>query len=162
MGLDQYLDKVKYFGYENSHYKNEKEKTKIIINGKKYPSDIHSIKYSVTTWRKFSALHKWMVDNVQEGVDDCKTYFVSRYLLKDLNNLLKKTIEETVKNSRKYIQTENKDDIDKSIALKLFPPPSENIDDYYFEEVIRTQKLLQKLIDSHDFRIWDYYYDSSW
>src|SRR5690606_22029435 len=41
-------------------------------------SKIVSISQEVMYWRKANAIHKWFVENVQQGVDNCVEYFVSR------------------------------------------------------------------------------------
>ena len=38
-------------------------------------------------------IHKWFVDHVQEGEDDCKQYYVSREQLKELLGTCKLVIE---------------------------------------------------------------------
>ncbi len=47
--------------------------------------------YEVAYWRKFNALHAWMVRNVQGGEDDCGCYIVTKKhlekLLTDLESL---------------------------------------------------------------------------
>ena len=37
-------------------------------------------------WRKANAIHKWFVDNVQNGVDDCGEYKVTKEQLIQLHN----------------------------------------------------------------------------
>lgn len=37
-----------------------------------------SINQNVAYWRKANQIHKWFVDNVQDGNDDCGTYEVSK------------------------------------------------------------------------------------
>ena len=39
--------------------------------------------YTVCEWRKANAIHKWFVDHVQDGEDDCGRYPVSVDKLKD-------------------------------------------------------------------------------
>ena len=40
-------------------------------------------------WRKANAIHKWFVENVQEGVDDCGEYEVTVEQLTELRDLCK-------------------------------------------------------------------------
>ena len=58
----------------------------------------------VAYWRKANAVHKWFVDNVQGGNDDCGLYRVS---VDDLITL-KKTCEEVLEYSRKNGLEESK------------------------------------------------------
>lgn len=43
-------------------------------------------------WRKANAIHKWFVDNVQHGEDDCKMYEVSANKLVELRDACKEVI----------------------------------------------------------------------
>lgn len=38
-------------------------------------------------WRKANAIHRWFVENVQGGVDECLPYYVSREKLQELHDL---------------------------------------------------------------------------
>lgn len=42
---------------------------------------------SVAYWRKANAVHKWFVDNVQDGVDECQLSIVRREKLVELRDL---------------------------------------------------------------------------
>ena len=83
MGLDMYLYKKHYV--KNWDWMADHEKHTISVKkGKKKldhikPDRICYVMEQVMEWRKFNALHKWFVDNVQEGVDDCKECFVVLY-----------------------------------------------------------------------------------
>ena len=48
--------------------------------------DIYGVNVSVNAayWRKVNAVHKWFVDNVQNGEDDCGEYYVPNSKLKEL------------------------------------------------------------------------------
>ena len=93
MGLDMYLYKKHYV--KNWDWMADHEKHTISIKkGKKKldhikPDRVCSVVEEVMYWRKFNALHKWFVDNVQEGVDDCKESFVDESDLKMLLETLK-------------------------------------------------------------------------
>lgn len=45
-----------------------------------------TVELSVGYWRKANAVHQWFVSNVQEGVDDCKSYDVGREQLETLRD----------------------------------------------------------------------------
>ena len=49
--------------------------------------------YEVAYWRKANAIHKWFVDNVQKGKDDCKEYRVTRRNLLDLCDLVSDVLD---------------------------------------------------------------------
>ena len=98
MGLDMFLKRRKHLGkakldikvLDNDYdwYKNK---------GKNYSlNDCTYIEQEVGYWRKANAIHKWFVDNVQEGNDNCGEYYVSTDKLKELLDTCKK-VKETAK-----------------------------------------------------------------
>ncbi|MBW6469642.1 MAG: hypothetical protein K0A90_00290, partial [Methanosarcinaceae archaeon] len=71
MGLDMYLKASKFF-INNDNELKDKLKKLIKIN-----LEPIKITFNVMCWRKSNAIHKWFVNNVQSGVDDCKDYNVT-------------------------------------------------------------------------------------
>lgn len=49
---------------------------------------------TVLYWRKANAIHKWFVDNVQNGNDDCGDYEVYWEQLMELKGICKRIVEE--------------------------------------------------------------------
>ena len=49
---------------------------------------------TVLYWRKANAIHKWFVDNVQNGDDDCGDYEVYWEQLMELKGICKRIVEE--------------------------------------------------------------------
>lgn len=153
MGLDMYLYKKHYV--KNWDYMSDNEKHTISIKkGKKKldhikPDRICYVMEQVMEWRKFNALHKWFVDNVQEGIDDCKECFVDE---SDLKMLL-----ETLT----YVY-ENKDSAETILpTAQGFFFGSDEIDEYYWEEVKSTIIQLKDLLEE-DNKGASFYYRSSW
>ena len=70
MGLDMYLYGVKQ----------EFEKHDYNIGGYKESTEIGY-------WRKANAIHRWFVENCQDGIDNCATYYVGYEDLKELRDL---------------------------------------------------------------------------
>ena len=101
-------------------------------------------------WRKANAIHKWFVDNVQGGVDNCKQYKVTK---EDIQRLLT-TVHEVLEDHTK--------------AQGLLPPTqgfffgSTDIDEWYFEDLQYTADELAVLLKTFDFEKDDLYYYSSW
>ncbi len=90
------------------------------------PDRVCSVVEEVMYWRKFNALHKWFVDNIQEGVDDCKESFVDESDLKMLLETLTYVLE-------------NKDTAETILpTAQGFFFGSDDIDEYYWEEVKST------------------------
>jgi hypothetical protein len=93
MGLDMYMN------LKTSSYLKNDERTVDLDNPNEYNlDDCHfnefgcsnrvEISETVAYWRKANQIHKWFVDNVQSGEDDCGEYDVSRREIQDLTNLL--------------------------------------------------------------------------
>jgi len=88
MGLDQYLTRKHYIGANFAH-RNIAGEIAITANGKPINIDLAKVSYideQVGYWRKANQIHKWFVDNVQDGNDDCGSYYVSREQLQELLN----------------------------------------------------------------------------
>jgi hypothetical protein len=98
-------------------------------------------------WRKANAIHKWFVDNTQDGKDECQLSDVSIEQLLTLYNLCKKVL----KNPQKHGD--------------LLPPQggfffgSVDNDGYYLEYVKKTKKILKKCLKQPNEK---YEYQASW
>ncbi len=113
------------------------------------PDRVCSVVEEVMYWRKFNALHKWFVDNIQEGVDDCKESFVDESDLKMLLETLTYVLE-------------NKDTAETILpTAQGFFFGSDDIDEYYWEEVKSTIIQLKDLLEE-DNKGASFYYRSSW
>lgn len=154
MGLDMYLSKRTYVKRWD-HQKPERQHEVIVNRGGKPREDIDSSRISevieeVMYWRKANHIHKWFVDNVQDGVDDCKEHWVSEEKLQELLNLCEKVL-----------RSKNSD---------LLPPSDgfffggTEIDDYYYIEIADTIKTLthELYLVRKNKSSGDFYYQSSW
>ena len=56
-----------------------------------------NIEVQLMYWRKANAIHKWFVDNVQKGTDDCGTYEVSTDKLKELLDIINEILSDKSK-----------------------------------------------------------------
>jgi hypothetical protein len=153
MGLDMNLVKKTYV--KNWQHTPEDEKFKITITrgGKPCadikPERIREIVEDVMDWRKANAVHGWIVEKVQGGVDDCGEYYFSKEKMRELLEIVDKVL------------------IDNSLAGDLLPPTtgfffgSYDIDDYYLEDLKYTKEGLEKILKDNTTGD-DYYYSSSW
>lgn len=85
MGLDMYL------------YTNSRKLAKEVHEGQPYGefcTDWYRKEGIVMYWRKANAIHKWFVENVQGGNDDCGTYEVYPEQLFELRDLCKRIVDE--------------------------------------------------------------------
>lgn len=151
MGLDMYLYKKTYIS--SSEWINEEKRDSIEITqgGKPHPKiKAERIKYvieDVGYWRKANAIHKWFVDNVQKGVDDCGEYFVAPSQLVKLKELCVEILENKHKGSE-LLPTESG-----------FFFGTTDYDDWYFGSLIETIQIIDEVLSDDDA---EYYYHSSW
>lgn len=167
MGLDMYLIRKKYVGAEYGHRK-VKGTVYITIGDKQLPIDFNRIVYideKVSYWRKANAIHKWFVDNVQDGVDNCQSYYVSTKKLEELLELCKK-VKKTAKVKDGII--ENVEEIEELLPTTdgcFFG--STNYDEWYMQDIDYTIKILgqilreEKKLNEQGFYS-DFEYSSSW
>ena len=174
MGLDMYLYVTKY------ESKASWSKDKIL----EYPEALKeletkifernflsvSTKYQVGYWRKFNALHNYIVKNFADGEDHCQEIYIGEDELKQILNICKEVYED-LKTCPKTIK---KSDIsgeheiyESEVAKKLLPPAngfffgSLEIDEWYKQDIEYTIELCEdvlKIVDKVDSII----YDASW
>lgn len=180
MGLDMWLNKEVYIGahwdYRKISGHIELKKDGVVLNTP--VANIESIVYRVITWRKSNQIHKWFVDNVQGGVDDCDTYTVATDQLKELLDLCNQVLK--ILDEVKY-NIDNDDDYDDdtiAFALDKLSPDnlaildglhpqagfffgSTEIDEWYYRDVKYTVDALSDL-DFEDNVYTTYTYTSSW
>ena len=102
------------------------------------PNRICYITEQVAYWRKFNALHGWFIENCAAGVDECQDISVDEDKIKELLETLK----------------EVSSNFDK--ADELLPPTqgfffgSDEVDEYYKEEVNSTIKIIEDLLEENE------------
>jgi hypothetical protein len=149
MGLDMYLYREIFIGAEWEHRNvtgviDIKVGDKpVIINFNK----VSTITEKVMYWRKANAIHRWFVDNVQDGKDECQRSYVTEDQLLELVDICKKVLA------------------DNSLAIELLPPQEgfffggTAIDEYYFADLKQTIEGIKAInLDDNG----DLYYESSW
>ena len=97
-------------------------------------------------WRKANHIHKWFVDNIQKGNDNCRRYLVPKSKLKGLL-LLCEMVCKDPKLAKKYLP--NRDGF-------FFGGVA--YDEYYFSATEETRDIIKKALKSKDL----IYYQSSW
>jgi len=152
MGLDSYLYK-KSFIWRGEWMEADKKQEVVVKTGGVVDTKINSerIKYvieEVGYWRKANHIHNWFVQNVQDGVDDCKQADVYREHLQDL------------------LEACNRVMINPSEAEELLPTASgfffggTEYDEYYFGSIQETISILEECLSDEDADT--FYYTSSW
>lgn len=140
MGLDMYLTRKKYIGAKYDH-NNVTGSVDIKINGVVVPIDFKKITYideEVGYWRKANAIHNWFVDHVQEGVDDCKEYYVDFETLEELLGICKQ-VQENHDLAEELLPT-----------IKGFFFGGTEYDEYYFDDIQCTIDILTKVIEEEE------------
>ena len=146
MGLDMYLSAKRYLWSFNEHDQALANKIDEMIGGASL-GHTNEVRKEAFYWRKAWAIHHWFVMNAQGGEDNCGEYFVSRDLLGNLLDTLKKV------------------DKNPSIAEDILPLQADDNDgkEWEIEQIRRTIPALEKLISDEDIKDnWDFYYSSSW
>jgi hypothetical protein len=156
MGLDMYLEAKKY-RYQFAKLPENVEVLAAIMGNSNgfHPSRIKCITEDAIYWRKSNHIHKWFVDNIQNGNDDCEIYDVLREELQQLLLLVEKVLAAKNKRNR------------KKVAQELLPPAegfyfgNTEIEKWYWDDLEFTAKELSKVLEEYD-DTWDFYYVSSW
>lgn len=149
MGLDMYLNAKRYLWSWNDESE-DKTIAKGIQTVANIPDDfeVQEIKIKAGYWRKANQIHKWFVENVQSGTDDCGYYDVSRQDLIDLKELCNKVIA------------------NRDLAATTLPTESgfffgaTEYDDWYYNDLNETVEMLDKALNLG--KEWDFEYHSSW
>jgi hypothetical protein len=150
MGLDMYLSKRTYV--RNWEHQKTEERHEVVVTKGGQPTKINPNKVTYIIeeagyWRKANQIHKWFVENVQNGVDNCGEYYVDSSDLRKLLELCKQV------------------EVDNSLAESLLPSASgfffggTEYDEWYFNDISNTIQILEEALEDER---GDYYYSSSW
>jgi hypothetical protein len=147
MGLDMYLTAKRYiydFGDDDKVLRDALEALK--ANG----MEVKELSYSAGYWRKANAIHRWFVDNVQGGNDNCAEYIVTTEQLERLLELVNEVLR-------------NKDKADDLLPTHNgFFFGSLMYDEGYFDDLIQTKAIIENVLALEEFNRYDIYYSSSW
>ena len=100
-------------------------------------------------WRKANQIHNWMVNNVQNGNDDCGLYEVS--------------IDQILKLHKEIVFAMATKDTSKLPPTAGFFFGSTEIDEWYWEDLADTKKYLEEMQDLfEDNTDTQFFYCSSW
>lgn len=158
MGLDMYFYLEKYesqFNFSDKdnvvlHYDEDLKELENDILKRNFKSV--ETKYQVGYFRKFNALHSYIVDKYANGEDDCKPVFLDREDIKEILTTLKSVNQE---NASEVLPTQ-----------EGFFFGSQEYDEWYFEEVKYAidlfEKMLKVLDNSNTKKVWSAYYEASW
>ena len=113
-------------------------------------TDIYGVHVEVTCayWRKANQIHKWFVDNVQGGNDNCGEYYVSNEKLNQLRETCRQALF--------------------AKDPSLLPPQvgfffgSYDIDEWYWQDIKDTIKKIDRVSALPEMSKLSFYYTSSW
>lgn len=158
MGLDMYLRRKLYIG-GNFEHNNIAGKVEITKDNKLLPIDVNEITFIELVgayWRKANHIHRWFVDNVQDGTDDCGEYDVTKEDLRILVSVCKDVLANRDKTSELLPTQEG------------FFFGSTSYDEGYFADCEYTIKTIGELLEKIDLfdntfnTSTDITYQSSW
>ena len=189
MGLDMYLQKInnQALAYKDEdvwdlHETNPAlyEKLKPYMKKTKY-GNFDTIHEEVGYWRKANQIHNWFVENVQDGVDDCSSYIVSKEQIEELLDVCVQVkesitlIDGEVRNgqiSKNGVMVDNiepgKQIVNTAVAEELLPTcagfffGSTDYDQWYAEDIYNTIEILEQILDDFDFENYTLLYSASW
>lgn len=154
MGLDMYLKGKAYFSPSEFYGKENSEKFEKLVDiaeaSNYLDEDFPSAYLEVTVgyWRKSNQVHKWFVDNVQGGVDECQSSYVDRGQLEQLKESCQQVLEAP------------------ALAEEILPVSegfffgSDEYDEWYFKDLEETVKIIDKVLKMPEG--WELYYQASW
>lgn len=153
MGLDMYLN-GEYFIWDFGDGIKKAEALRVAIKNiiGVTPGEVKSIETEAGYWRKANQIHKWFVDNVQDGVDECWRSYVDRTQLETLRELCLEVIANP--------DTAN----DKLPTDSGFFFGDTEYGEYYFEDLKHTVEIIDNVLDEEKYptKDWSFYYRSSW
>ena len=136
MGLDMHLYKKTYIG-GNYDWNKVSGVIDISTHGMKPDIKLERVTYiteEIGYWRKVNHIHRWFVENIQGGEDDCNEYIVPLDKLHELKTICEKVMA------------------DHTLAPSLLPTEdgfffgSTDYDEYYFNDVAETIKILDSAL----------------
>lgn len=153
MGLDMYLSARKFIAGAGYRLEKQQQQYDILATVGGLTSDVVEklpetrmahIEIEVGYWRKAHEIHAWFVSNVQEGIDNCVPYYVSRENLEELRTNLKEVLA------------------DPSTWGETFETNgSEDFDEWAKEVYEHTVEMIDLWL-SPAFDGWDFVYMASW
>ena len=164
MGLDMYFyaRKTTYKSFSKWDESNSVDETN-------YPEDLKTFsdyiydrnfksvqtetRYQIGYFRKFNALHSYIVKTFADGIDNCQDII----LYKEDVEQIKKVLDDVL-NAHQQVEK----------AKELLPTQSgfffggTDYDEYYFEDVKDAADLMQSFLDNFDFENYQLVYQASW
>jgi hypothetical protein len=169
MGLDSYLVKKTYVKNWKHTPAKERHTVTVLLNGELSPEikpeRMFSIVEEIWSWRKANQIHKWFVDNCQDGEDNCKEYYVSREQLQELVDICEKVRDSLLAEGNSEGEMGKRRFLNTDVAKELLPTSlgfyfgSEAYDENYLIDLKETIAYVKPELSS---KTGDFYYQASW
>ena len=164
MGLDMYFyaRKTTYKSFskwgnsdrvDETNYPEDLKTFSDCIYDRNFKSVQTETRYQIGYFRKFNALHSYIVKTFANGVDDCQDII----LYKEDVEQIKKVLDDVL-NAHQQVEK----------AKELLPTQSgfffggTDYDEFYFEDVKDAADLMQSFLDNFDFDKYQLVYQASW
>ena len=164
MGLDMYFyaRKTTYKSFskwdksgkvDETNYPEDLKTFSDYIYDRNFKSAETETRYQIGYFRKFNALHSYIVKTFANGVDECQDII----LYKEDVEQIKKVLDEVL-NAHQQVEK----------AKELLPTQSgfffggTDYDEFYFDDVKDAAGLMQNLLDNFDFENYQLIYQASW
>ena len=193
MGLDMYLKrgkkipKISWEEYKEIRNKVINDDEEALENYKDYVVNCgeyyiwNDLVKEVGYWRKANQVHKWMVDNVQNGVDNCDLYEVKKEDLKKLLWICESIVQNCKLTDGKVVNGYTFEDGMKvpiiedgkvmtniDVAKNMLPTCSgfffggTDYDEYYMGDIANTIEIINRVLKETNFDEEYIAYESSW
>jgi hypothetical protein len=109
----------------------------------------------VGRWNRANQIHRWFVENVQNGLDDYRAYPVSREQLQGLHDAIDTILKARLQKER------------DELAVRLLPTQpgfffgDTDYSDSYYDDLTHTRDILLHAL-SDEFKNWSFLYQASW
>lgn len=190
MGLDMYLTARRYisgYGFEGEAERKRFAAVLEVVgiddsHCKRCATPSGEVSITAAYWRKANHIHRWFVENVQDGSDDCQSSYVERRQLQELIATCKDVLAsvETVqgkcatgtvyhRDGKVEHQTQTGRVIaQQSIAQDKLPTQAgfffggTDYDEFYLRDVESTVEMLEAVLNDDRLEGWEFYYRASW
>lgn len=115
-----------------------------------------TLEFTVAYWRKANAIHGWFVENVQNGVDDCRPYYTPAEKLRELKALCHEVLAGKALSPARATALAN----DRLAPQSGFFFGGTEIDEWYWQDLQSTATQLESALTIAD--RFDLYYEASW
>ena len=158
MGLDMYLTAEHYL-WKHAEKPDYDKIRKAVAKASQFEADeVSSIKVELGYWRKANQIHRWFVDNVQGGEDNCRPYYVEKTDLEKLKKVCQKVISRSENFKEDWHKIAH---IDLPVGEGFFFGDYE-YNDYYIDQLRSTVETITKILKHPMLNELDIYYQSSW